>query len=115
MCFLDKLKQIEFEKAINQQLFLGVYTVNDQPHSRGEIVISRYNVTKGYLHQDEKTREVYKTDSDGKVWFHTGDIGEVMPDGVFKVIGKLLTCLVTLVSEKCSHHLQSRSIARVNE
>ena len=53
-------------------------------------MISGHNVTKGYLHQDEKTREVYKTDSDGKVWFHTGDIGEVMPDGVFKVIGKLL-------------------------
>ena len=90
MCFLDKLKQKEDEKAINQGLFLGGYTVNDQPHPRGEIVISGHNVTKCYLHQDEKTREVYKTDSDGKVWFHTGDIGEVMPDGVFKVIGKLL-------------------------
>ena len=90
MCFLDKLKQTEVEKAINQELFLGGYTVNDQPHPRGEIVISGHNVTKGYLHQDEKTREVYKTDSDGKVWFHTGDIGEVMPDGVFKVIGKFL-------------------------
>ena len=77
-------------KSYKSGTFLGGYTVNDQPHPRGEIVISGHNVTKGYLHQDEKTREVYKTDSDGKVWFHTGDIGEVMPDGVFKVIGKLL-------------------------
>lgn len=110
MCLLNKLKQIEVEKAVNQQLFLGGYTVNDQPHPRGEIVISGHNVTKGYLHQDEKTREVYITDSDGKVWFHTGDIGEVMPDGVFKIIGKLLICSVNLVLKKRLRHLQSRSL-----
>ena len=110
MCLLDRLKQIEVEKAVNQQLFLGGYTVNDQPHPRGEIVISGHNVTKGYLHQDEKTREVYKTDSDGKVWFHTGDIGEVMPDGVFKIIGKLLICSVYLVLKKRLRHIQSRSL-----
>ena len=67
------------------------------------------------MDQDEKTREVYKTDSDGKVWFHTGDTGEVMPDSVFKVIGKLLICLVTLVLEKRLHHVQSRSLELVNE
>ena len=110
MCLLDKLKQTEVKKTVNQQLFLGGYTVNDQPHPRGEIVISGHNVTKGYLHQDEKTREVYKTDSDGKVWFHTGDIGEVMPDGVFKIIGKLSICSVNLVLKKRLRHLQSRSL-----
>ena len=73
-------------------------------------MISGHNVTKGYLHQDEKTREVYKTDSDGKVWFHTGDIGEVMPDGVFKIIGKLLICAVYLILKKRLRHLQSRSL-----
>ena len=56
------MKQIEVEKARNKEFFLGGYTVNDQPHPRGETVISGHNVTKGYLHQDEKTREVYKTD-----------------------------------------------------
>ena len=40
MCLLDKLKKTKVEKAINQQLILGGYTVNDQPHPRGEIVIS---------------------------------------------------------------------------
>ena len=110
MCLLDKLKQTEVKKAVNQQLFLGGYTVNDQPHPRGETVISRHNVTKGYLLQDEKTQEVYKTDSDGKVWFHTGDNGEVMPDSVFKIIVKLMICSVYLVLKKRLRHLQSRSL-----
>ena len=58
--------QIINKKAINQELFLGGYTVNDQPHPRGEIVISEHNVTEGYLHQDEKTRECIKLIVTGK-------------------------------------------------
>ena len=107
------MKQIEVEKALNKEFFLGGYTVNDQPHPRGEIVISGHNVTKGYLHQDEKTREVYKTDSDGKVWFHTGDIGEVMPDGVFKVIGKLLLSHSSIYKVEVLSNLMIESVVSV--
>ena len=41
----------------------------------------------GYLKQDEKTAESFKV-VDGVRWFSTGDIGEVQPDGVFRIIGK---------------------------
>ena len=67
---------------------VGGYTVNDRPHARGEILISGSNVSLGYFKQPEKTAEAFVKDNNGRVWFHTGDIGEMRADGTLKVIGK---------------------------
>ncbi len=35
---------------------------------------------------EEKTKEEYVADSSGKIWFHTGDIGQIHPNGIYKYI-----------------------------
>ena len=45
-------------------------------------------MTSGYYKNPEKTAESYEVDRNGQRWFHTGDIGELHPDGCLKIIGK---------------------------
>ncbi|VFQ73854.1 unnamed protein product [Cuscuta campestris] len=51
--------------------------------SRGEICVKGKTNFAGYYKNPELTREVCK---DG--WFHTGDIGEMLPNGVIKIIDR---------------------------
>ncbi|KAF3385240.1 putative 4-coumarate--CoA ligase 2 [Penicillium rolfsii] len=39
------------------------------------------NVTPGYYNNDEATKAAFHTDSDGKKWFRTGDIGTIDREG----------------------------------
>lgn len=64
----------------------GGYRTTDEPYPRGEIVMGGDNIAMGYYKNYESTDFF---EEDGRRWIRTGDIGEVHPDGVFKIIGEL--------------------------
>ncbi|KAL6525886.1 Long-chain-fatty-acid--CoA ligase 2 (Long-chain acyl-CoA synthetase 2) (Fatty acid activator 2) [Orobanche minor] len=60
---------------------MGYDPLGDPP--RGEICLRAKTAFAGYYKNPELTEEVVK---DG--WFHTGDIGEMLPNGVVKIIDR---------------------------
>ncbi|KAJ0449824.1 putative long-chain-fatty-acid--CoA ligase [Helianthus annuus] len=60
---------------------MGYDPLSDPP--RGEICVKGKTSFSGYYKNPELTNEVIK---DG--WFHTGDIGEMQPNGVVKIIDR---------------------------
>jgi len=66
----------------------GSYRVTDSPLPRGEIYIGGPNVAKGYYRMPEKTEEEFFTDSKGRRWFKTGDIGQLEEDGSVKIVDR---------------------------
>ena len=69
----------------------GSYRVTDRPLPRGEIHLGGDNVSMGYYKNPEKTQEEFyqSLDPEGGVrrWFKTGDIGEMLPEGIVRIIG----------------------------
>ncbi len=66
----------------------GGYHPSDKPNPRGEIVIGGNSVAMGYYKLEEKTAQAFKVDERGVQWFYTEDIGEMFPDGTFKIIDR---------------------------
>ncbi|RXG53582.1 Long-chain-fatty-acid--CoA ligase 4 [Armadillidium vulgare] len=65
----------------------GNYRITDKPNPRGEIIIGGENIAVGYYKNPQKTNEDF-LEMDGRRWFRTGDIGEMDPDGVLKIIDR---------------------------
>ena len=65
----------------------GGYTVNDTVAPRGEIIIGGHHVSRGYYELPEKTAEDF-FEEDGVMFFNTGDIGQLMPNGSIKIIDR---------------------------
>eukprot|EP00121_Abeoforma_whisleri_P016992 Awhi_evm1s15574 len=55
---------------------------------RGEILMAGSHIAQGYFGLDEKTAEDFVADENGKVWFHTGDIGQIHDDGCIQIIDR---------------------------
>ncbi|XP_055386782.1 long-chain-fatty-acid--CoA ligase 4 isoform X2 [Condylostylus longicornis] len=65
----------------------GNYRVTNKPYPQGEVVIGGDCVSQGYYKLPEKTKDDFFQE-DGRQWFRTGDIGEIHPDGVLKIIDR---------------------------
>ena len=61
----------------------------------GEILASGPNIMQGYYNRPEATAETLSTDSAGRVWLHTGDIGQLDADGFLYITDRKKDLLKT--------------------
>ncbi|XP_047499753.1 fatty acid CoA ligase Acsl3-like [Penaeus chinensis] len=65
----------------------GEYRITDKPYPRGEVLVSGPNVAKSYFLRPEETKKTF-VEIDGKLWFRTGDIGEIDDTGSIRIIDR---------------------------
>jgi long-chain acyl-CoA synthetase len=58
------------------------------PGERGVLCISGPQVMMGYWHNPEETAAALRTDPDGTVWLHTGDVAIMDEDGFFHIVDR---------------------------
>ena len=61
--------------------------MNDVPHdgvSRGEVVVRSPWLTQGYLHEPERSTELWHGG-----WLHTGDVGTICAEGYLKIVDRI--------------------------
>jgi long-chain acyl-CoA synthetase len=52
----------------------------------GELCISGPQVMKGYWQKPDESARVLRTDRDGRIWFHTGDVASIDEDGYSSIV-----------------------------
>jgi long-chain acyl-CoA synthetase len=58
------------------------------PGERGVLCVSGPQVMAGYWNRPDDTAAALRTDPDGTVWLHTGDVAVMEPDGVFRIVDR---------------------------
>jgi fatty-acyl-CoA synthase len=61
--------------------------MNDVPHdgvSQGEVVARAPWLTQGYLHEPERSEDLWRGG-----WLHTGDVGTICPEGYLKITDRI--------------------------
>lgn len=54
----------------------------------GEVCMSGPTMTRGYINNEEATRELIHTHEDGSTWIHSGDIGYITEEGILYIVGR---------------------------
>lgn len=70
----------------------GEYTITEKEllyNEMGEICIAGDALMNGYLNNQEATDKVLIRHADGKLWYHTGDLGKIDSDGSLYYSGRL--------------------------
>src|SRR5437764_14609985 len=52
----------------------------------GELCVCGPQVMKGYWRHPDESARVLRRDSDGRVWFHTGDVARIDEDGYTTIV-----------------------------
>ena len=60
----------------------------------GEVCIAGPQVMIGYWNKPEESAHVLRPDKDGRIWFHTGDIGVMDEDGYFSIVQRKKDMLI---------------------
>lgn len=68
---------------------------NPDEKGEGELLISTNTLMMGYYDDKEATDEVIEYDSEGRRWFHSGDIGYVDKDDFVYITGRIKNVIVT--------------------
>jgi long-chain acyl-CoA synthetase len=58
------------------------------PGEAGILCIHGPQVMKGYWNMPTETANALRTDEDGKVWLHTGDVAEMSEDGYLRIVDR---------------------------
>jgi len=66
----------------------GGYSTGDWPNPRGEIILGGDTIARGYYKMADESRKAFWVDEAGEVWYSSGDIGEVLPNGTLKIIDR---------------------------
>jgi len=77
----------------------------------GEILIRGKHVFKGYLHNEEATKETL--DQDG--WLHTGDLGEFDNDGFLAITGRKKNIIITAGGENIAPEMLEKKLKSIPE